>query len=112
TNAGQVSGHFDLRGEVMPYLDLGLFYKHQPPKTGRRSLILVRDGMNNRVGLIVDRLLGEHQTVIKPLGKVFQQIRGLAGSTILGSGEVALILDVPALLELATNRLSSRTATY
>ncbi|MDE2594262.1 MAG: chemotaxis protein CheW, partial [Burkholderiales bacterium] len=105
----QVSGHFDLRGEVVPYLDLGLFYRHQPPKSGRRSLILVRDGMN-RVGLIVDRLVGEHQTVIKPLGQVFQQIRGLAGSTILGSGEVALILDVPALLDLATNRLSARTA--
>ncbi len=103
----KVSGHFDLRGEVVPYLDLGLFYRHQPPKTGRRSLILVRDGMN-RVGLIVDRLLGEHQTVIKPLGQVFQQIRGLAGSTILGSGEVALILDVPALLELATSRLGVR----
>jgi two-component system chemotaxis sensor kinase CheA len=71
-------------------------------------LILVRDGMN-RVGLIVDRLLGEHQTVIKPLGQVFQQIRGLAGSTILGSGEVALILDVPALLDLAINRLGVRS---
>ena len=104
----KVSGHFDLRGEVVPYLDLGLFYRHQPPKSGRRSLILVRDGMN-RVGLIVDRLLGEHQTVIKPLGQVFQQIRGLAGSTILGSGEVALILDVPALLDLAINRLGVRT---
>ncbi|MDE2432478.1 MAG: chemotaxis protein CheA [Burkholderiales bacterium] len=105
----KVSGHFDLRGEVVPYLDLGLFYRHQPPKTGRRSLILVHDGLN-RIGLIVDRLLGEHQTVIKPLGQVFQQIRGLAGSTILGSGEVALILDVPALLELATNRLSARSS--
>lgn len=104
SDPSKVSGHFDLRGEVVPYLDLGLFYRHQPPKTGRRSLILVRDGMN-RVGLIVDRLLGEHQTVIKPLGQVFQQIRGLAGSTILGSGEVALILDVPALLDLAINRL-------
>lgn len=107
----KVSGHFDLRGEVVPYLDLGLFYRHAPPKTGRRSLILVRDGMN-RVGLIVDRLMGEHQTVIKPLGQVFQQIRGLAGSTILGSGEVALILDVPALLDLAINRLGVRASTH
>ena len=108
SDPSKVSGHFDLRGEVVPYLDLGLFYRHQPPKSGRRSLILVRDGMN-RVGLIVDRLLGEHQTVIKPLGQVFQQIRGLAGSTILGSGEVALILDVPALLDLAINRLGVRS---
>ncbi|MEY4416944.1 MAG: hypothetical protein RIQ53_4237 [Pseudomonadota bacterium] len=100
----RVSGHFDLRGEVLPYLDLCRFYRHQPAATGtRRSLVLVRDGAS-RVGLIVDRLHGEHQTVIKPLGQVFQHIKGLAGSTILGSGEVALILDVPALLDLATGQ--------
>jgi two-component system chemotaxis sensor kinase CheA len=98
----RVTGHFDLRGEVLPYLDLALFYQHRQRASGRRSLVLVRDG-HSRIGLLVDRLLGEHQTVIKPLGKVFEQIRGLAGSTILGSGEVALILDVPALLNLATS---------
>jgi two-component system, chemotaxis family, sensor kinase CheA len=100
----QVTGYFDLRGEVLPYLDLGRFYRHSLPpinQRGRRSLVLVRDGQH-RIGLVVDRLLGEHQTVIKPLGQVFQHIRGLAGSTILGSGEVALILDIPALLEMAT----------
>jgi two-component system chemotaxis sensor kinase CheA len=97
----RVSGHFDLRGEVVPYLDLTNFYHYPRRQSGRRSLVLVRDGAS-RIGLVVDRLLGEHQTVIKPLGKVFEQIRGLAGSTILGSGEVALILDVPSLLNLAT----------
>ena len=99
----RVTGHFDLRGEVLPYLDVGRLYRHAPPRNGRRSLVLVRDG-SSRIGLVVDRLLGEHQTVIKPLGQVFQQIRGLAGSTILGSGEVALILDVHALLALACER--------
>lgn len=101
----RIAGHFDLRGEVLPYLDIGRFYRHESVASGRRSLVLVRDG-STRVGLVVDRLLGEHQTVIKPLGQVFQDIRGLAGSTILGSGEVALILDVPALLNLATERLN------
>ncbi|MNF04342.1 Chemotaxis protein CheA [compost metagenome] len=47
---------------------------------------------------MVDDLLGEFQTVIKPLGKLFGALRGISGSTILGSGAVALILDVPALL--------------
>jgi two-component system chemotaxis sensor kinase CheA len=56
----------------------------------------------NRAGLVVDRLLGEFQTVIKPLGKLFAHLRGIGGSTILGSGEVALILDVPALVASAT----------
>jgi len=100
----RVCGHFDLRGEVVPYLDLGRFYRQEPAPLGRRSLVLVRDGAGC-VGLVVDRLLGEHQTVIKPLGPAFRDIRGLAGSTILGSGEVALILDVPALLALATEQM-------
>ena len=42
--------------------------------------------------------MGEFQTVIKPLSRVFSQVKAISGSTILGSGEVALILDVPALL--------------
>ena len=47
---------------------------------------------------MVDRLLGEFQTVIKPLGKVFAKIDGIGGFTILGNGEVALILDVAGLV--------------
>jgi two-component system chemotaxis sensor kinase CheA len=50
-----------------------------------------------KAGLVVDELLGEHQTVIKPLGKIFQNLKGISGATILGSGEVAMIIDVPAL---------------
>jgi two-component system chemotaxis sensor kinase CheA len=51
-----------------------------------------------RVGLVVDSLQGEFQTVIKPLGRMFSQLRCISGSTILGNGEVALILDVPAIV--------------
>jgi len=51
--------------------------------------------------LIVDRLLGEHQTVIKPLSAIFQHLKALAGSTILGSGDVALVVDVPGLVNTA-----------
>ncbi len=50
-----------------------------------------------QAGLIVDQLLGELQTVIKPLGQMFQHLRGISGSTILGSGQVALILDIASL---------------
>jgi two-component system chemotaxis sensor kinase CheA len=60
-------------------------------------MVIVRTD-RTKVGLLVDRLLGQHQTVIKPLSRVFQQLRGIAGSTILGSGEVALVLDVSALV--------------
>ena len=55
-----------------------------------------------KAGLVVDALLGEFQTVIKPLGVIFKHLHGIGGSTILGTGEVALILDVPALIQLVT----------
>jgi two-component system chemotaxis sensor kinase CheA len=100
----RVAGYFDLRGEVLPYLDIGRFYRHMPAPVGtRRSLIVVRDGLR-RVGLVVDRLMGEHQTVLKPLSSIFRHLRAVAGSTILGSGEVALVLDVPALVASAIHR--------
>ncbi len=102
---GRVSGTFDLRGEILPWLDLARFYGisasgHEAELSRRRSVVVVRDGPT-RIGLIVDRLLGEHQTVIKPLSGIFQHLKALAGSTILGSGEVALLLDVSGLFAAA-----------
>jgi len=105
-----VCGTFDLRGEVLPYLDLALFYgsgRSSGSSTadgrngGRRSLVVVRQGPV-RIGLVVDRLLGEHQTVIKPLASIFKPLEALAGSTILGSGDVALVLDMQGLMAAAT----------
>ncbi|MDH3355701.1 MAG: chemotaxis protein CheW, partial [Chromatiales bacterium] len=48
-------------------------------------------------------LLGEHQTVIKPLGQVFQNLKGISGATILGSGEVAMIMDIPEMVKRVVN---------
>ena len=76
----------------------------------RRSLVVVRDAQTT-VGLVVDRLHGEHQTVIKPLSSLFKHLRAIAGSTILGSGEVALVLDVPALVGFATEATRPGQAT-
>ncbi|MCB1997574.1 MAG: chemotaxis protein CheA, partial [Rhodoferax sp.] len=98
---GAVSGTFDLRGEVLPWLDLAPFYGVTAATGSRRSLIVVRDGAT-RIGLIVDRLLGEYQTVIKPLSPMFRPLQALAGSTILGSGDVALVLDIQGLVAAAT----------
>jgi two-component system chemotaxis sensor kinase CheA len=67
-------------------------------KQGRRYNIVVVEYAGQKAGLVVDELLGEHQTVIKPLGKVFQNLKGISGATILGSGEVAMIIDVPGLI--------------
>jgi two-component system chemotaxis sensor kinase CheA len=54
-----------------------------------------------KAGLVVDTLMGEFQTVIKPLGDMFNQVKCISGSTILGNGGVALILDVPSLVRQA-----------
>ena len=99
------TGYIDLRGEVLPFLDVRRLFAMAEARTAgaRQSLVVVRYG-SGKVGLLVDRLLGEHQTVIKPLGKLFAGLEGIAGSTILASGEVALILDVPGLVGRATRR--------
>jgi two-component system chemotaxis sensor kinase CheA len=94
------SGHdyTDLRGEVLPVIRLRELFEVEGPRGARLNLVVVRHG-SARAGLLVDALLGEAQTVIKPLSKLFAQVRGIGGSSILGNGEVALILDVPTLFD-------------
>jgi two-component system chemotaxis sensor kinase CheA len=101
--------YLNLRGEVLPFVRLRRrFGLAGAQRQGRESVVVVRQG-NTRAGIVVDTLMGELQTVIKPLAKLFGRIPGLAGSSILGSGEVALILDVPAMLATATRRKGERT---
>ncbi|MEB0136340.1 chemotaxis protein CheA [Actimicrobium sp. CCC2.4] len=91
----------DLRGSVLPFIRLrNLFSVGGVP--ARRENIVVLKHAGQRAGLVVDTLLGEFQTVIKPLGQLFSQVDCISGSTILGSGDVALILDVPALVRQAS----------
>jgi two-component system chemotaxis sensor kinase CheA len=90
-----------LRGEVLPLIDLRRTFE-LAGQGGRRENVVVVRCNGKKAGLVVDTLLGELQTVIKPLGKMFGQVRCLSGSTILGSGEVALILDVSVLVAQAS----------
>jgi two-component system chemotaxis sensor kinase CheA len=87
----------NLRGQVLPFIRLRTLFGVTAPPARRESIVVVKHA-GQSVGLVVDALLGEFQTVIKPLGRVFSKLRGISGSTILGSGEVALILDVPAIV--------------
>jgi two-component system, chemotaxis family, sensor kinase CheA len=88
----------NLRGEPLPYVRLRELFDLPAAQAGtRESLVVVAYGQQ-RAGLVVDRLLGEFQAVIKPLGQLFRGLKGLSGSTILGDGSVALILDVPMLV--------------
>lgn len=98
-DAGE-AGYLDLRGQVLPFLRLRTMFGLEGGPAARQNVVVVRFG-GRHAGIAVDRLLGECQAVIKPLGRLFERVAGIAGSTILGSGEVALILDVPQLVQRA-----------
>ena len=92
--------YINLRGEVLPLINLRATFKIGGEAGRRRNVVVVKYA-GKKAGLVVCTLLGEFQTVIKPLNKMFSQVRCISGSTILGSGDVALILDVPTLIEQA-----------
>jgi two-component system chemotaxis sensor kinase CheA len=100
-----VPGHdfTSLRGEVLPFVQLHTLFGTSAAVTRRQSIVVVRHA-GRRAGIVVDALLGEFQTVIKPLGKIFKHVECVSGSSILGTGDVALILDVPALVARAIQR--------
>ncbi|MGR8930026.1 MAG: chemotaxis protein CheA [Gammaproteobacteria bacterium] len=97
-----VEHYINLRGEVLPFLRLGDYFacRQNHDNKSRESIVVVRSGQH-KAGFVVDQLHGEHQTVIKPLGKVFEKLTGISGATVLGDGNVALILDVQGLIQTA-----------
>jgi two-component system chemotaxis sensor kinase CheA len=109
--ATETDGHgrsfVQLRGQVLPVVGLRQLYDLGGDEPERSSIVVLTSN-GRRYGVRVDGLLGQHQTVIKPLGRMFRSLRGMSGSSILGSGEVALIFDVHALSQLAAAPPASR----
>ncbi|RKH24888.1 chemotaxis protein CheA, partial [Corallococcus sp. CA031C] len=99
------SGVLSLRGQPLPYLRLRQVFSLGGGMPARENVVVLKhpDGV---VGLAVDELQGEGQRVIRPLGKLFQGIPGISGSTILGDGRVGLLLDTPSLVRRAIHRAS------
>jgi two-component system chemotaxis sensor kinase CheA len=95
-------GLVELRGQPLPIVGLRTLYSLESAHPERSSIVVLQ-AAGRRFGVVVDQLLGQHQTVIKPLGRMFRSLRGMSGSTILGNGEVALIIDVGALGDLAAS---------
>jgi two-component system chemotaxis sensor kinase CheA len=91
----------ELRGAVLPVVRLRTLYSVESDLPERVSVVVV-NSLRGKYGIEVEVLLGQNQTVIKPLGRLFKTLRGISGSSILGNGEVALILDVVSLGELIT----------
>ncbi len=88
----------NVRGEIVPYISLKEIFRIETKERDIEQVVVTR--MNGqRVGFVVDQVIGEHQTVIKNLGKIYQHAKGLSGATILGDGTVALILDVNQLVK-------------
>jgi len=85
-----------VRNEIVPYIPLRKSFAiaGAPPEIEQ---IIISSVGSERIGIVVDQVVGEHQTVIKNLGKFYRDIQEVSGATILGDGTVALILDVAKL---------------
>ncbi len=99
----------DIRDEVVPFLRLKSLFNVTGPENHYPKVVIVSTSQG-RVGFAVDQIIGDHQTVIKSLSKIHSNVKIFSGATILGDGSVALILDVPRLIDFGQvndNRLKS-----
>jgi two-component system chemotaxis sensor kinase CheA len=104
----RVVGHgevFSFRDDYVPVIRLHDLFGVEPrTRTLHEGLLMIVEGDGRRVGLFVDDLLGQQQVVIKSLETNYRRVEGVSGATILGDGSVALILDVPGLIRVASER--------
>jgi two-component system, chemotaxis family, sensor kinase CheA len=98
----------NIRGEIVPYIRLRQEFEieGEPPPIEQ---IVVAGVNGSRIGFVVDKVIGGHQTVIKSLGKFYEDVEVVSGATILGDGTLALIVDAARLaagVELREARLN------
>ncbi|EEW24142.1 chemotaxis protein CheA [Rhodobacter ferrooxidans] len=96
---GKSSSFLNIRGALVPFLRLRNLFDVAAPLTDFQKVVIVSSS-GERVGLVVDRIVGNNQTVIKQLSRLHAQMLCFSGATILGDGSVALILDVPQLVAM------------
>ncbi len=87
----------NVRGGIVPYVSLRDSFNLGGAAPDIEQIVITNLS-GNRFGIVVDSVVGEHQTVIKTLGRVYRNVEGISGATILGDGDIALILDIPALM--------------
>ncbi len=99
--SGQGRDLINVRGHLVPYVSLRERFAiaGQPPAIEQ---IVITSVNGHKVGLVVDQVVGQHQTVIKTLGPLHREVRGISGATILGDGSVALIIDIGQIIEDAS----------
>jgi two-component system chemotaxis sensor kinase CheA len=101
----------EVRGEIMPYIRLRDYFNIYSERPEIEQIMVV-ETEEGRYGFVVDQVLGDHQTVIKNLGRLYRQVQFVSGATILGNGTVALILDPHRLVRdaLKTAEVRANTA--
>ncbi|OEU69277.1 MAG: chemotaxis protein CheA [Desulfovibrio sp. S3730MH75] len=96
----------NLRGEIVPYIRIREWFDIEGEWPAIEQIVIT--GVEgNRMGVVVDTVIGEHQTVIKSLGRVYRDVEGISGATIKGNGTLALILDVPKLVRIVVAELKA-----
>ena len=97
----------DVRGEIVPYIRLSEYF-HMDTVQPDREQIMVVEPEHGHYGFVVDQVLGDHQTVIKNLGRLYRNVQVVSGATILGNGTVALILDPHRLVQNVVQSMSQK----
>ena len=95
----------NVRGQIVPYIRLSE-YLHIERETPDREQIMLVETEYGHYGFVVDEVMGDHQTVIKNLGRLYRNVQEVSGATILGNGSVALILDPHRLVQSAVQNMS------
>jgi two-component system chemotaxis sensor kinase CheA len=98
-----------LRDEYIPVVRLYEMFGVEPDSRAvEDGLLVVVEAEGRRYGVLVDDLLAQQQVVIKTLETNYRQVAGVAGATILGDGTVALIIDVPGLVQVFNNSFAGK----
>ncbi|WP_321478222.1 chemotaxis protein CheA [uncultured Paludibaculum sp.] len=98
-----------VRGELVPYIRIRNMFQVDGEAPAIEKIVLVQHE-DQRVGLVVDRVLGTHQTVIQSLGRFLRDVKVVSGATIMGDGRVALILDISAVVRFADCQIEREMA--
>ena len=99
-----------IRGEYLPIIPLSRIFGHETSTELVRGIIVVVEGEEGKAALFVDELLGQHQVVIKSLEANYRKVPGISGATIMGDGNVALILDIAAITRIGLEHPARRMA--
>jgi two-component system chemotaxis sensor kinase CheA len=94
----------DFRGEILPYFDLRTFFGFPPADVGGSQLVVVTND-DRKMGILVDGIHDNYQTVIKSLSSVFDRVEGISGAITLGDGTPALMLDVDRLVRVGATEV-------